>query len=142
MLNCSSKVTLLVSRVARFKPSHLASSLFSDLHWEAAMLTRGPAPEALGHGTGPLTWLALGCSPGSLLTSAFWGQESSQALGCGIWVRRHGLRRKLSQVIPKLSQHAANRATFCPSLVQRKYYNFPLEVVDFGTSVQFTSHRV
>lgn len=43
--------------------------------------------EAPGHGTRPLTWLALGRGLGILLTSAFWGQERRRVQGCGLGVR-------------------------------------------------------
>lgn len=67
------------------------------------MLTRGPAPGGPGSWDQAFDLVSSGLWPWSLLTSAFWGQESSQAPGCSVWVRRRGLKRKLPQVIPELS---------------------------------------
>lgn len=102
------------------------------------MLTRGAAPGGPGSWDWAFDLLSSGLWPRESADQCFLGAGEHSGTGCSVWVRRQGLRRKLPQVIPELSQHTAGRTAHGHCLMQRMSCSIPLEAVDLGSSGQFT----
>lgn len=137
-LNRSPKITQLVSGLAGFRPTHLASSLFLDLHREAAVLTRGPAPGGPGSWDWALDLVGSGLWPRESADQCFLraGEEPGTSLRClGEKTRSE---EEASSSDPR-AVSAGSKWTDSQSLLHaKKISTIPLEVVDFGTSVQYT----